>query len=80
MDALLASIAKVIEVLFTQPQHIALLVSVAANVAMAWFILRSRKEDREDRRAFIDTLSKLTEALVEMRIAFAAAGIRKNGV
>jgi hypothetical protein len=79
MDLILAAIAKVIETLFTDPQHIALLVSIAANVSMAWFILRSRNEDREDRRAFIDTLGKLTAALTELRIAFAAAGIRGNG-
>jgi peptidoglycan biosynthesis protein MviN/MurJ (putative lipid II flippase) len=73
MDAILAAIAKVIEVLFTNPQHIALLVSIAANVAMAWFIMIMRKEDRADGQNMTTALSSLTEAVNKMRIVVAAA-------
>jgi hypothetical protein len=76
MDPIWQALADVIRALFTRPENVALMVSIIANVGMAWFIARSRKEDREDRKAFIDTLSKLTEALTELRIAFATAGIR----
>ena len=73
MDSILAAIAKVIEVLFTNPQNIALLVSVAANVAMAWFIMLMRKEDRADRLAMTEALKVMTVAIDKMRIVIAAS-------
>lgn len=73
MDPILAAIAKVIEVLFTNPQNIALLVSVAANVAMAWFIMLMRKEDRADRLAMTEALKVMTVAIDKMRIVIAAS-------
>lgn len=79
MEAILEAMAKVIVTLFTKPENIALMVSLLANVGMGWFIKKSRNEDREDRKALIETLGRLTDALTEMRIAFAAAGIRSNG-
>ena len=79
MDPILQALADVIRSLFTKPENVALMVSVLANVGMAWFIMKSRQEDRLDRKSFIETLDKLTAALVELRVAFAAAGIRNHG-
>ena len=73
MDPIYQAIAKVIEVLFTNPQNIALLVSVAANVAMAWFIMLMRKEDRADRLAMTEALKVMTVAIDKMRIVIAAS-------
>lgn len=73
MDPIWHAIARVIEVLFTNPQNIALLVSVAANVAMAWFIMLMRKEDRSDRQAMTQALNTMTEAINNMRVVVAAA-------
>mgnify|MGYP001568312995 CR=1 FL=1 len=78
MDPIYQAVADVIRALFTRPENVALMVSILANVGMAWFIIRTRTEDRTDRKAFIDTLSGLTAALVELRIAFAASGIRNH--
>lgn len=78
MDAITQAIADVIRFLFTRPENIALFVSFTANVGMAIFIYLMRKEDRVDRQAFIATLTGLTSALVELRVAFAASGIRSR--
>lgn len=73
MEHIWQAIAKVIEVLFTNPQNIALLVSVAANVALSWFIMVMRKEDRADRLAMTEALKTMTSAIDKMRIVIAAA-------
>ena len=72
MDPIYVAIAEVIRALFTKPENIALMVSILANVGMALFILRSKTEDREDRKALIGTLTGLTEALNNVRIVIAA--------
>lgn len=76
MDVIWQAIAEVIKTLFTRPENVALMVSVMANIGMAYLIFLMRREDRDDRKAFIATLSGLTEALTELRVAFASAGIR----
>ena len=76
MDVIWQALAEVIKTLFTRPENVALMVSVMANIGMAYLIFLMRREDRDDRKAFIATLSGLTEALTELRVAFASAGIR----
>lgn len=77
MDPVWAAIADVIRLIFTRPENVALAISVSLNVAQAWLIVTMRREDRLDRKAFIDTLTGLTGALTELRIAFASAGIHR---
>jgi hypothetical protein len=73
MDELTAALAKVIEVMFTRPENIALLVSVGANIALGWFIIISRREDRVDQQAITTALTAFTDALNKLRIVIAAA-------
>lgn len=76
MDAIAVALADVIRSIGTKPENIALAISILANVGMAYLIWLMRKEDREDRKAFITTLNSLTSALTELRVAFALAGIK----
>lgn len=76
MDAIAQAVADVIRAVGTKPENVALAISILANVGMAWLIWLMRKEDREDRKAFIATLGGLTSALTELRVAFASAGIK----
>ena len=78
MDPIYQAIADVIRAIGTKPENVALAVSILANVGMAYLIYLMRKEDREDRKAFVLTLGGLTAALVELRVAFAASGIRNH--
>jgi hypothetical protein len=73
MDALTAALAKVIEVMFTRPENIALLVSVGANVALGWFIIVSRREERVDQQAITTALTGIHEMLSRIRIVIAAS-------
>lgn len=73
MDALLQALGKVIEVVFTKPENVALLFSGSVNVAMGYFIFQMRKEDRADRIAMTDALKTMTDAINNMRVVIAAA-------
>jgi hypothetical protein len=76
MDVIAQAVADVIRAIGTRPENVALAISVLANVGMATLIWLMRKEDREDRKAFVSTLNGMTTALTELRIAFASAGIK----
>lgn len=76
MEAIAQAIADVIRIIGTRPENVALGISIIANAGMAYLIWLMRKEDREDRKAFIATLNSLTSALTELRVAFALAGIK----
>jgi hypothetical protein len=73
MDPIWNAIAKVIETIFVRPENIALLISVAMNVALSWFIIKSRGEDRLDRKAMTDALVSMKDAITKVTIVLAAA-------
>jgi hypothetical protein len=79
LDPIFAAIADVIRALFTSQSNVALTISMAVNVALAWFIVRSRAEDRKDRQSFIDMLGQINHTLTEFRIVVAAA-LRRDDV
>ena len=72
MDALWQAIADVIRAVFIKPENIALLISVSANVALCWFIIRSKAEDRIDRQAMTGALTVMAGMLDKLRIVIAA--------
>lgn len=73
MDVLWQALAKVIEAIFTRPENVALLLSVAVNFSLGYFILQMRKEDRADRMAMTEALKVNADAINSMRLVVAAA-------
>jgi hypothetical protein len=71
MDSIGVALADVIRALFTNPAHIALLVSLAANVAMGWFITIIRKENRVDWRDNTEALKAVAGTLDKIRMILA---------
>jgi len=53
-------------------ENIAVLVCLAMSVFLGWMLVNTRKEDREDRKAFVEALEKNTSAITDLRIALAA--------
>lgn len=53
-------------------ENLAVLVSIGFAVLMAWMLVNARKEDREDRKAFVEALEKNTDAIVGLKVALAA--------
>jgi hypothetical protein len=78
MDPIWNAIAKVIETIFVRPENVALLISVSMNVALCWFIIKSRGEDRMDRKAMTDALVSMKDAITKVTIVLAAATGNKD--
>ena len=55
MEALIPLLGKI--------DNIGLLVSVLMNIAQGWFIVTSRREEREDKQKLLDLMNRNTEAL-----------------
>lgn len=79
MDPIINALAKILESLFTRPEHIALLVSLSANVAMGWFIITIRKENRLDWQESTEAIKSFTQTLDKIRLLLAAE-FRNNDV
>lgn len=63
MDDILKAIAKVIEIIFSRPENVALMVSVTFNVALAWAHVVWRREERQDREKSVETFGEVVEAI-----------------
>lgn len=63
MEALVAAIGKT--------ENIALIVLMLMCAGLGWAHVIWRKEEREDRRAMVETFSKIAEALNDLRVAVA---------
>lgn len=53
-------------------ENIAVLVCLAMSIFLGWMLVNERKENREDRKAFVEALEKNTGAITDLRIALAA--------
>lgn len=53
-------------------ENIAVIVCLGMCVFLGWMLTNTRKEDREDRKAFVESLDKNTNAITDLRIALAA--------
>lgn len=53
-------------------ENIAVLVCLGMAVFLGWMLVNARKEDREDRKAFVEALEKNTDAITGLKIALAA--------
>lgn len=71
MELIYQAIADVIRALFINPAHVALLISMAANVAMGWFILTIRKENRLDWQSQTATIKEFVGVLDKLRMLLA---------
>lgn len=70
MDALLQGLIAAI----SKTENIAVLVLMAMVVFLAWLNVTARREEREDRTKFIESLDGNTKAITELKITLAGLG------